>query len=955
MALEDFIEKKSPPILSAPPTLARPLHAFTGFPRDTATIMGPRRCTPVKTPVGNGSQSLSIWTSTGASTLAIDTYAAHIEALSPDIAIAPADLFHTSVRPPAKKLVRMADRTEEWVARFLKPSRREKLRESGTAVFAPILGVPHHVQWQYLKQLSEDEIDALVGLAIYDVELLPEVLEHYKPLGTIWGAVSTAFIADATPIALTGHTRARSQYGPLIEQALNGISNYSWPSHKGPDVYFGGGAEQFIPGSGSYKGKDYYAEFANQGYTVSQNKTALEAADSGEKALGIFCKGNLPTWLDRNVYTNNLQGLKNSPAGGDGDAKDLPGLKEMTLKAIDVLHNRASEDGFFLMSEAASIDKQMHALDYDRALGDLLELDDTVRATIAKLKELGILDETLIVVSADHGHGFEAEFGSTLAALEGLTFDGSDMIATAELTSPLDWMSLIILLDQITRNCFRDDEAGKAYGFFDERCLQVALEAIKRRIPEDPEIRYRQAYRFWFYMPLEHSESMQMQDMLFSEHKRMFSDILCVLYGLKTEIEEDMKVVLSTKEVLERSLSQIAAFPANDSQYVIVLSERHAEYPYVLTPMCRLSLSRYNHTVTVIEGKAYMFGGQKQDSQLCSVNIHALAIPTTGVAAASEYACYPALAMKDVDTGEMIVPVPRTEHAACARGHYLVIHGGRDATGAVIDEDCIWLWDSRALSWSRIQAPSQIGKRLSPRYGHHIFLAGKEDVVVLHGGRTGPETPANMETWLFTFDTLAWTKLPSSPAAPMAAAFVDHVLYTVSRGVNTPGAINFLDIRDSAADRERADALEWQTVDYAVSPLTPAPKPREGGALVPITTGVGRNYLIHMFGHSDGALAGEGDFYSDIWSLQVPSRGLSAAALKDAIREKLPRAESGEFSWAEIEIVPEEKDSGGGKAHPGPRALFGAAAAGDANLVFWGGINGSDGGNEEDSWLLQIQ
>ncbi|KAM0335658.1 hypothetical protein ACHAQA_000707 [Verticillium albo-atrum] len=230
--------------------------------------------------------------------------------------------------------------------------------------------------------------------------------------GTIWGAVSTAFMADATPIALTGHTRARGQYGPLIDQALNGVTNYSWPNHKGPDAYFGGGAEQFLPGSGSFQGKDYYAEFADRGYSVSQNKTALEAADSGEKALGIFCKGNLPTWLDRNIYTKNLEGLKNSPAGGDGDAKDLPGLKDMTLKAIDILHTRGGEDGFFLMSEAASIDKQMHALDYDRALGDLLELDDTVRATIAKLKELGILEETLIVVSADHGHGFDV-FGGT--------------------------------------------------------------------------------------------------------------------------------------------------------------------------------------------------------------------------------------------------------------------------------------------------------------------------------------------------------------------------------------------------------------------------------------------------------------------------------------------------------------------------------------------------------------
>ncbi len=48
----------------------------------------------------------------------------------------------------------------------------------------------------------------------------------------------------------------------------------------------------------------------------------------------------------------------------------------------------------------------MHVLDYDRALGDLLELDDTVRATIAKLQALGELEDTLIVVSADHGHGF---------------------------------------------------------------------------------------------------------------------------------------------------------------------------------------------------------------------------------------------------------------------------------------------------------------------------------------------------------------------------------------------------------------------------------------------------------------------------------------------------------------------------------------------------------------------
>ncbi|KAI5461149.1 alkaline-phosphatase-like protein [Mariannaea sp. PMI_226] len=237
------------------------------------------------------------------------------------------------------------------------------------------------------------------------VETIVEIFK--RVVGGAWGAVSTAYLADATPIALTGHTRLRSQYGPLIDQALNGNTNYSWTNHKGPDVFFGGGAEYFYPNKNSFNGKDYYKEFQKKGYTVSLDKTSLLKAPNDKRALGVFCQGNLPVWLDRNVYKENLKEFKNDPKGSTKPALDLPGLKEMTLKAVDILHTRGGEKGFFLMSEAASIDKQMHTLDYDRALGDLLELDDTVSATIDKLNKLKILDETLIVVSADHGHGFD--------------------------------------------------------------------------------------------------------------------------------------------------------------------------------------------------------------------------------------------------------------------------------------------------------------------------------------------------------------------------------------------------------------------------------------------------------------------------------------------------------------------------------------------------------------------
>jgi len=237
------------------------------------------------------------------------------------------------------------------------------------------------------------------------VESIAEIFHRLIKGGV--GIVSTAFIADATPAALTAHTRNRGRYGEVVDSFLNGITNYTWTNWTGPDVLFGGGAEQFYPNKNSFQGKDYYAEFAAKNYSVVLNNTALQASSNSSKTLGIFSVSNMAKWLDRNVYPRNVNISKTDPSGGPGAALDQPGLKEMTLKALEILHTRHSQDGFFLMSEAASIDKQMHLLDYDRALGELLELDDTVKATLAYLEQIGELNNTQVIVTADHGHGFD--------------------------------------------------------------------------------------------------------------------------------------------------------------------------------------------------------------------------------------------------------------------------------------------------------------------------------------------------------------------------------------------------------------------------------------------------------------------------------------------------------------------------------------------------------------------
>ncbi|KAJ4132426.1 hypothetical protein NW754_015242 [Fusarium falciforme] len=59
-----------------------------------------------------------------------------------------------------------------------------------------------------------------------------------------------------------------------------------------------------------------------------------------------------------------------------------------------------------------------------------------------------------------------------------------------------------------------------------------------------------------------------------------------------------------------------------------------------------LALARSHHTVTVINNRAYIFGGNKEDGQLCSNEVHAVSLPGEQQGN-GEYACYPAVGEED--------------------------------------------------------------------------------------------------------------------------------------------------------------------------------------------------------------------------------------------------------------------------------------------------------------------
>ncbi|KNA96250.1 queuine tRNA-ribosyltransferase [Fusarium oxysporum f. sp. lycopersici 4287] len=139
----------------------------------------------VTTPVGNGAHHVSIFTSTGFRNLTIPEFAKTIELTQPDIAIPPADLFHSSSTPTSKRQIRMVERTEEWVDEFFHLSDpKGRLKEMGVSIFAPVLPVEYPIQWDYLRYLAEDVRDCLSGLAVYDVNLVPELV-NYPSLGSL--------------------------------------------------------------------------------------------------------------------------------------------------------------------------------------------------------------------------------------------------------------------------------------------------------------------------------------------------------------------------------------------------------------------------------------------------------------------------------------------------------------------------------------------------------------------------------------------------------------------------------------------------------------------------------------------------------------------------------------------------------------------------------------------------
>ncbi|CAH0119942.1 hypothetical protein PAE9249_02451 [Paenibacillus sp. CECT 9249] len=217
------------------------------------------------------------------------------------------------------------------------------------------------------------------------VENIIELVKRTKGMAT--GVVTTSDVTDATPAAMAAHTRKRSTSEAIV--------NMYHEIHSRPDVIMGGGLEWFLPESEGGKRKDnknMIDAFKSEGYSYAANATELNRINGADQILGLFKKGNMNVYFDREYTQPNNPDIV-------GKDNDQPTLREMSAKALDALDN--NKNGFFLMIEGASIDKMAHPMDFERLIWDTIEFDKTVGLAKEYAKRH---KDTLVIVTADHGH-----------------------------------------------------------------------------------------------------------------------------------------------------------------------------------------------------------------------------------------------------------------------------------------------------------------------------------------------------------------------------------------------------------------------------------------------------------------------------------------------------------------------------------------------------------------------
>ncbi|GMM72726.1 hypothetical protein MTsDn5_26780 [Alteromonas gracilis] len=248
---------------------------------------------------------------------------------------------------------------------------------------------------------------------------LVTALELAEIAGKSTGIISTARITHATPAATYAKSADRNWEDisdmpeaavtagcsdiadQLINFEANLEANFEGLDVDGIEVVMGGGRRHFLPRDEAFNSPD--AASSVEGDRTDGRDLTAEWQTMYENGVYIFDQSGfdgLDTETTEKVFALFNESHMQYEADRSNDIAGEPSIAEMTSAAIKVLDN--NEKGFFLMVESGRIDHAHHAGNAYGALHDTIAFAEAVDAA----DKLTDDEDTLIIVTADHGHVF---------------------------------------------------------------------------------------------------------------------------------------------------------------------------------------------------------------------------------------------------------------------------------------------------------------------------------------------------------------------------------------------------------------------------------------------------------------------------------------------------------------------------------------------------------------------
>lgn len=267
--------------------------------------------------------------------------------------------------------------------------------------------------YDYARALYTDSAAAATALATgfktynnainwsNDDTKLKNIGEYVVESGRALGVITSVQWSHATPAGFLAHNASRNEYAAIGKEIVDSGR---------ATVVMGAGNPHFDKNGKAREAKDEKAYQYVGGkeiwdklvagttdYKLIESKEDFDALAAGKLDLAGKTKV-----LGTTQTAQTLQFDRDGVAAGD-KLKNQPDLSTMTKAALNVISK--DEDGFFLMVEGGAVDWAAHANNLPRIIEEQIDFNKSVEAAVKWVEANSSFDDTLIIVTTDHGNG----------------------------------------------------------------------------------------------------------------------------------------------------------------------------------------------------------------------------------------------------------------------------------------------------------------------------------------------------------------------------------------------------------------------------------------------------------------------------------------------------------------------------------------------------------------------